>query len=972
MSSSSTSYVAAASLIDAVDWAATAVGPREGWPQSLRTALAIMGDSGFPMVVIWGREFVLFYNESYVPMLGEKHPWAMGRPLREVWPEIWDTIGPMLEGVLAEGVATFSEDLLLPLRRKGYLEECYFTFSFSPIAEGERPGGIFCAVVETTRNVIAERRFRALARLETRSLDDVTASNPVDLAFTRMYLYDDEGRLVLVESSGAPPQPHEAWPVAEVARSFEPRVVASPVDAHATLERPSRVERAYVLPLIASAKEGSLGAMVVGLSPFCELDEEYRRFLKLLADRIAAETNSANAIGVRERATRDAEDARDTALENERGLRMLADAVPQIIWTARPHGRLDYFNRRWFEFTGCGDEQTFDGDGWLNVFHPDDRAALAGWWRAATETCEDSTAEARIRSRDGGYYWFLVRAAALRDATGAPARIFATATDIDERKRIEERDAFFARVGEVLTSTLDAPTLLQRITELCVPAFADWCQVQSLSNDEELIVEAVRHSDPELNKRLETLVGQHVIAMHDRTLGSPQVLRQARSRMLDTQAIRRAVDENVPNPEHRAVYDAAGLGTALIVPLVARGKTQGTLHLVTVDPASRRPEITLEIAEELARRAALAIDNSRLYEREHRVASALQHAMLPAHLPVHDRVELSYAYRPAERESRIGGDWYDAFTTPDGLIALSIGDVAGHGLEASVAMNEARQALRLSALEGLSPEQTLRRTNSALMLDENHPMITAVFGVIDPERSIFRYSSAGHPPPALAPFFGAAHYLKGGGIPIGVDRAARFPLHEVELPAFSTLLLYTDGLIEFDRNLEREAIRLLEALDQRVHDAGYDGAGALVRRLLTNRQMDDIAVLAATMLPAEPQPIEIRLPAAPTSATIARRFVSRYARVARLSPERSFDLVIAVGEAVANAVEHAYRGATGDFVLRLDYRDGRIIGEVRDLGTWRERRPSPERGRGLAILRATTVGFELSRTSAGTSVAFAV
>ena len=91
------------------------------------------------------------------------------------------------------------------------------------------------------------------------------------------------------------------------------------------------------------------------------------------------------------------------------------------------------------------------------------------------------------------------------------------------------------------------------------------------------------------------------------------------------------------------------------------------------------------------------------------------------------------------------------------------------------------------------------------------------------------------------------------------------------------------------------------------------------------------------MLPAQPQPVEIRLPASPMSATIARRFVSRYARVARLSPERSFDLVIAVGEAVANAVEHAYRGATGDFVLRLDYRDGRIVGEVRDLGTWRER-----------------------------------
>jgi anti-sigma regulatory factor (Ser/Thr protein kinase) len=298
--------------------------------------------------------------------------------------------------------------------------------------------------------------------------------------------------------------------------------------------------------------------------------------------------------------------------------------------------------------------------------------------------------------------------------------------------------------------------------------------------------------------------------------------------------------------------------------------------------------------------------------------------------------------------------------------------VSGHGLEAAVAMNEARHALRLSALEGMSPAQTLRRANSALMLNEEHPMITAVFGVIDVKRSTFRYSCAGHPPPAFAPLAGPAHYLEGGGIPLGVDVAAPFPTLEVALEPYSTLLLYTDGLIEYDRNIERESNRLLDALSARVHDLVADGAGALVRKVLDNRQLDDIAVLAATILPAAPYPVELRLPAAASSAAIARRLVIRFARVANLTPERTFDLTIAVGEAVANAVEHAYRGTTGDFVLRLSMRGDTIYGEVADLGTWRDANPEAERGRGLAILRATTRRFELTRSPYGTTVAFAV
>lgn len=724
------------------------------------------------------------------------------------------------------------------------------------------------------------------------------------------------------------------------------------------------------LPVILLSEQAGAGAMVESLQRGAS-DYILRPFgEEQLIARVEATLLAAK---LRRDALTMAERARETAVENERVLRTLADTIPQIVCTAGPNGKIDYFNQRWFEFTGLSESQTFRKTGWIVAIHPDDRAMPALLLRRAVDHGEDLSVELRVRGTTGDYRWFLVRSVPLRDDQGTVTRFFSTATDIDDQKRVEERESFLSHVSEELGSTLDVGTILQKITELCVPAFADWCQVQTISPDDELIVEAVNHSDATLRERLENLVGRNVVESRNLWLGSPQVLREARSHLLDHVMTLRAVAENVSDAEDRAIYEAAGLGKSLIVPLVAHGHIRGTLHLVDLDQNSRRLEGAVEIAEELARRAAVAIDNSRQYEREHRVASALQRAMLPARLPTHPRVELSYSYRPAERESRVGGDWYDAFLVSDDCVAVSIGDVGGHGLEAAIAMNEARHALRLSALEGMTPAQTLRRANAALMLNEEHPIITAIFGIIDVTSSTFRYSCAGHPQPAIAPLCGAARYIEGGGIPLGVDVEAAFPTLEARLAPYETILLYTDGLIEYDRNIERESRRLLEALTSHVQDLTNEGAAVLVRGMLgKHRQMDDIAVLAATMLPAHPAPVELRLPAEPSSAAIARRLALRYARVAQLMPERAFDLTIAVGEAVANAVEHAYRGATGDFVLRLADNDGTIIGEVQDSGMWRESNPAADRGRGLAILRATTAHLELNRSAHGTTVAFAV
>ncbi len=159
-----------ASLIERFDWSRSPAGVPKSWSQSLRTALGICLKSRFPMILFWGPQLVQFYNDAYALILGERHPAALGQRARDCWPEIWDSIGPMLHGVLETGLATWSENLLLPLERNGFPEELYFTFSYSPIEDGDGIGGVFCAVTETTAFVLREREARqraeALAELD--------------------------------------------------------------------------------------------------------------------------------------------------------------------------------------------------------------------------------------------------------------------------------------------------------------------------------------------------------------------------------------------------------------------------------------------------------------------------------------------------------------------------------------------------------------------------------------------------------------------------------------------------------------------------------------------------------------------------------------------------------------------------------------------------------------------------------------
>src|SRR4051812_39918359 len=202
----------------ATDWSQTALGPPSTWSQGLRSALSICLESRFPIALYWGPALTLLYNDAWSSILGNKHPWALGRSGREVWPEIWDTIGPLFEEVMSAGEGTYSEDALLPMRRHGYVEECYFNFTFTPVRGAARVEGVFNAVVETTYRVVSERRNRLLrdladAMTRARSAAEACslaisslAAGTEDVPFCSLYLApSDHGSSVQLVASASLP-----------------------------------------------------------------------------------------------------------------------------------------------------------------------------------------------------------------------------------------------------------------------------------------------------------------------------------------------------------------------------------------------------------------------------------------------------------------------------------------------------------------------------------------------------------------------------------------------------------------------------------------------------------------------------------------------------------------------------------------------------------------------------------------------
>lgn len=288
-------------LMRRIDWSQTPLGPPYTWPQSLRTALSILLSQRHPIFLWWGRELVQFYNDAFRPILGRtKHPRAMGQRGRECFAEVWDQVGPMTEAVLNRGESSWVERGMLCLDRNGLLEECYFTYGYSPIRdESGEVGGVFVACSENTVEVVGGRRSALLLELDERAMAGDTLEQlrarvgaaSYDLPFTLVYRADEHsGSAHLAWSTGlvpgspaAPAELHAdnaAWGVHESLRTQQVLVRTPPAALPSLPPWPEPPRQALVHPL------GRWGALVVGLSPRLLVDEAYRTFAFRLAQRL--------------------------------------------------------------------------------------------------------------------------------------------------------------------------------------------------------------------------------------------------------------------------------------------------------------------------------------------------------------------------------------------------------------------------------------------------------------------------------------------------------------------------------------------------------------------------------------------------------------------------------------------------------------------------------------------------------------
>jgi integral membrane sensor domain MASE1/anti-sigma regulatory factor (Ser/Thr protein kinase) len=368
------------------------------------------------------------------------------------------------------------------------------------------------------------------------------------------------------------------------------------------------------------------------------------------------------------------------------------------------------------------------------------------------------------------------------------------------------------------------------------------------------------------------------------------------------------------------------------------------------------------------------ITERRAYDREHEIAETLQRALLPRSLPTVDGFAVAARYLPAETGLSAGGDWYDVVPLPDGSVSVVIGDVAGHGLEAASVMGQLRLAVRAYALEGRPPASVVALADALLREVASDVMVTMLYLSIDAETLEARAVNAGHPPFLIVTPDGNRYADPASAPPLGLGRAARYDESVVQLRAGTTLVLYTDGLIDRPDLPIAEGMRRLAVVVRSGKRSGNGRADEsadlealcdhLLEELAPGDLSDDVALLAVRPLPVTER-LHLRTPATPGELARIRRSLARWLRAA--DARAVDDVVLAVSEAASNAMKHAYGPGGGDVDIRGSLDGDAVVVVVRDFGRWRAEHAG-DGGRGLALIEACMTDVEVERGPEGTEV----
>ena len=613
----------------------------------------------------------------------------------------------------------------------------------------------------------------------------------------------------------------------------------------------------------------------------------------------------------------------DVVVDSEAQFRELADTTPALMWMTDAEGDVTFVNQGWLRFTG-GTAGAEIGDSFAASAHPDDRDELLRRWDEASRRREEFRCEYRLRhGASGGWRWVL-ELGTPRFSGGEFVGYVGTATDIHERRAMEEAlrdsEASFRELADTAPAmmwTTDTDGLITFVN-------AGWLRFTGTTFQEEM-------------------GASWELGVHPEDVG--EVLSTWADALGRRSEWEREYRLHHHSGDYRWISDRA-------VPRYVGDRFAG--HVGTAIDIHERKTMEGRLLE--------------VYEREHRIAETLQRSLLPERLPPIEGLEMAARYLPGARGAAIGGDWYDVLERPDGRVALVVGDVAGHGLRAAASMGQLRNAFRAYGMVEASPAEVVARINRLVMSGVEQVMATVLYLVLDRETGEVAFSAAGHPPPLVITPDGPRFLDGGRSVPIGAADPAVFREATAVLPQGSSLLLYTDGLVE------RRDTPLEERLDQLAAAAGSagDDLAGLCERVISSvlgddDPGDDVALLAVRPLPVADTEISLTLPAEPGSLAQLRRRLARFLHATGASQIEQYEITLTICEAAGNAIEHAYGPGDATYEVEVTFDDGELTAVVRDTGSWRDKR-GEHRGRGLNIIEDLMDDVAVEREGGGTLV----
>ncbi len=441
-------------------------------------------------------------------------------------------------------------------------------------------------------------------------------------------------------------------------------------------------------------------------------------------------------------------------------------------------------------------------------------------------------------------------------ADGSVTGVIVSVMNVTERRALleAEREArvradFLARAGAILDASLDYEETLRSVAQIAIPEVADWCAVSVLDDAGVLQEVATAHVD-DAQREIGAEIARRFPADPSADSGSYRVARSG-----ETAYVREITDEmlvaGIPDPEHLALVRRLGLRSVIIAALKARGRVFGTFSLASAESGRLFEQVDIQLAEELAARAGMAIDNARLYTERSRIAHTLQVKLLPERLPQIPRALMAARYRAAGELNEVGGDFYDVFQRSPTEWAIVVGDVSGKGAEAAAVTALARYTLRAAALEDAPPSGALQRLNTAMLYDDTSQFATVVMAYLSsgPDGSIeLRLALAGHPAPAVVRRDGSVEMAGRYGTMAGLRPDIAVHDVGVRLEADEVLLLYTDGVTEAGPRRtpfgEPGLISVLSGMGGQPPQAVVDAVERAVVAAQPGDPRDDIALLA--------------------------------------------------------------------------------------------------------------------------------